>query len=105
MPNILVRNVPEAVHTVLASRAAAEGQSLQQYVLDLLAAAAARRTARETVDVWRTLVEEALASGELSPAVTTEDIVSAIHEGREERTDRILEAIDESRGRRRIDRD
>lgn len=36
MPSIQVRNVPEDVHRTLRVRAAATGQSLQEYVLDEL---------------------------------------------------------------------
>lgn len=32
MPNILVRDVPEEVHTTLQQRAEREGKSLQQYL-------------------------------------------------------------------------
>ena len=32
MPNVLVRDVPEAVHAQLAARAERAGQSLQQYL-------------------------------------------------------------------------
>ena len=49
MPNILVRNVPEKVHRTLVRRATANGQSLQQYVAELLTQQASRPTMEEVL--------------------------------------------------------
>jgi antitoxin FitA len=40
MPSVQIKNVPEDVHRVLRTRAAATGQSLQEYLLDRLTEAA-----------------------------------------------------------------
>lgn len=47
MKNVQVRNVPERVHKVLRRRAAAAGQSLQEYLLQLLEESAGRPTMKE----------------------------------------------------------
>lgn len=46
MPNILIRDIPEQVHTALQRRAEQRGQSLQQY----LAAELAHLVERPSVD-------------------------------------------------------
>jgi plasmid stability protein len=46
MPNVLVRDLPEPVHTELARRARANGQSLQQYLSQQLI----RLTQQSTLD-------------------------------------------------------
>lgn len=50
MPNITIRDVPPAVHQRLAHRAAKRGQSLQQYLVDLLTQLAAAPTMDEWLD-------------------------------------------------------
>ncbi len=40
MPNVQIKDVPDDVHAELRRRAAAAGQSLQQYLLDRLVAEA-----------------------------------------------------------------
>lgn len=45
-----IRNVPEEVRRVLKSRAAERGESLNSYVLDVLAREAARPSVREVLD-------------------------------------------------------
>jgi hypothetical protein len=50
MPNVLVRGIPEDVHTALARRAERRGQSLQQYLAGELTALAARPTLDEVFD-------------------------------------------------------
>jgi hypothetical protein len=50
VPTIQIRNVPEAVHRVYQSRAAAAGMSLQEYVLAELIRTAALRTPADLVD-------------------------------------------------------
>ncbi len=47
MPTIQVKDVPEDVHRVLRIRAADTGQSLQRFMLDLLAREAQRATVLE----------------------------------------------------------
>jgi plasmid stability protein len=44
MPSVLVRDLPDDVHTTLQQRAAASGQSLQQYLVGELTRLAARPT-------------------------------------------------------------
>jgi plasmid stability protein len=50
MRNILVRDVPDDVHAVLADRAARRGQSLQQYLAGELARLAERPALDEVLD-------------------------------------------------------
>jgi plasmid stability protein len=45
-----VRHVPADVHATLRRRAAAEGKSLQEYLLALLVAQASKPTRREVLD-------------------------------------------------------
>jgi plasmid stability protein len=49
MPSIQVKDVPEAVHAVLRRRAAAAGQSLQEYLLAHLRAEAETETVDEVL--------------------------------------------------------
>ena len=50
MPNVLVRDLPEAVHAELQRRAASHGQSLQQYLVGELKRLADRPTIDEVLD-------------------------------------------------------
>lgn len=50
MPHIQVRDVPDAVHEELTRRAAAAGQSLQQYLAAQLSLMAATPTLEEVLD-------------------------------------------------------
>lgn len=50
MPHIQVRDVPDAVHEELVRRAAAAGQSLQQYLAAQLSLMAATPTLEEVLD-------------------------------------------------------
>jgi len=77
-PNILIRDVHPDVHSVLTDRAAAAGQSLQEYLLGLVTDSARRPTLEEILAQSETEMPEL-------PAVTSEDIVGWIREGREER--------------------
>jgi plasmid stability protein len=43
MPNVLVRNLPDQIHTTLQQRAERRGQSLQQYLLSELTRLAERQ--------------------------------------------------------------
>jgi plasmid stability protein len=65
MPTIQVRNVPESVHRTLRSRAAAAGQSLQEYVLEELTDHA---QSRDIADV----IAEARAERLRQPSVTAD---------------------------------
>jgi antitoxin FitA len=50
MATIQVKNVSEAAHAVLRQRAAAAGQSLQEYMLTWIERAASRPTVDEVLD-------------------------------------------------------
>jgi antitoxin FitA len=50
MTNVLVRDVPEEVHAVLARRAESRGQSLQQYLTGELRRLAERPSLDEVLD-------------------------------------------------------
>jgi plasmid stability protein len=49
MANVLVRDVPEAVHRKLQRRAEEQGKSLQQYLAEELTRLAARPTTEEVL--------------------------------------------------------
>lgn len=50
MPNVQIKDVPEATHAVLRQRAAAAHQSLQEYLLSRLVREAAQPTLDEVLD-------------------------------------------------------
>jgi antitoxin FitA len=50
MTTIQIKNVPEEAHAVLRQRAAAAGQSLQEYMLTWIERATARPTVDEVLD-------------------------------------------------------
>ncbi len=50
MPNVLVRDLPDDVHSALQRRAVAAGQSLQQYLAHELARLAATPSMEEVLD-------------------------------------------------------
>ena len=50
MSNIQIKDVPEDVHRVLRARAAAAGQSLQEYLLRKLVAEARRPTVSDILE-------------------------------------------------------
>jgi hypothetical protein len=50
MPSVQIKDVPADVHGVLRKRAAAAGQSLQEYLLARLVADASRPTLDEVLD-------------------------------------------------------
>ena len=50
MPSVQIKSVPEDVHAVLRRRAAAAGQSLQEYLLARLTEEARRPTLEEVLD-------------------------------------------------------
>jgi len=73
MPNVQVRDVPEEVHEALVRRAAAAGQSLQQFLSVQLAEIAATPT-----------VEEILGRIERRPkgVLSADDAIEALGEDR-----------------------
>lgn len=50
MPNVLIRDLPDDVHANLQRRAAAAGQSLQQYLTDELARVAQSPTLADVIE-------------------------------------------------------
>jgi plasmid stability protein len=50
MPSIQIKNVPEETHAVLRRRAAAAGQSLQEYLRGRLIEEASRPTVNEVLE-------------------------------------------------------
>jgi plasmid stability protein len=50
MPSVQVKDVPDDVHATLRRRAAAAGQSLQEYLLERLTEEAATPTLEEVLD-------------------------------------------------------
>jgi plasmid stability protein len=50
MPNVLIRDLPDDVHANLQRRAAAAGQSLQQYLTDELERVAQSPTLAEVIE-------------------------------------------------------
>ncbi len=50
MPSVQIKNVPPGVHRVLRKRAAAAGQSMQEYLLDQLTRQAETATLEEVLD-------------------------------------------------------
>ena len=50
MPSVQIKNVPSDVHAVMRRRAAASGQSLQEYLLARLVDEASRPTLDEVLD-------------------------------------------------------
>lgn len=79
-PNVLIRDVPSGVHSVLVVRAKAQGQSLQEYLVGLLGELAQRPTMPEIMKQ----IEESVALGS-SAAMSSDDIVAIIREGRDGR--------------------
>jgi plasmid stability protein len=85
MSAIQVKNVPDDLHERLRARARAEGRSMSDYVLYLLERDLALPTTRE----WL----ERLKEDEPVTGVSSEDILTALHEGRAERDAQIQRAI------------
>lgn len=73
MPNVLIRDLDPAVHSVLSARAEARGQSLQQYLTGELTQLASRPT-----------LPEMLADLEQRPPqhIPREAILKAMRDGR-----------------------
>jgi antitoxin FitA len=85
MSAIQVKNVPDELHERLRARARAEGRSMSDYVLYVLERDLALPTTRE----WLELLKE----DEPVTGVSREDILTVLHEGREERDEQIRAAL------------
>lgn len=75
--NIQIRNVPDDVHRVLTERAAAVGQSLQEYLLGRLKADVATKDNQEILEEARRAIRE------YPEDFTTVDVAGIIREDRE----------------------
>lgn len=78
MPNVTIRNVPPEVHAVLSRRAAAAGQSLQQYLLAQLT----EMTQKLSPSEWLEEVARLQSTWPTRPTISSEEIVAAIRSGR-----------------------
>lgn len=76
--NVLVRNVPDSVHSALVRRADAEGKSLQEYLVGVLHEITDKPTMTEVMDG----VRERLAESP-GPFPTRDDIVATIRAHRD----------------------
>jgi hypothetical protein len=76
--NVLIRNVPDTVHTALVRRAEAAGQSLQEYVVGLLHEVTDKPTMSEVMDEVR-----AILARNPGPRMTREEMVAVIRERRD----------------------
>lgn len=85
---IQVKNVSPELHSRLRARARSEGRSLSDYVLDVLRRDLALPTMRE----WLAQLER----DEPVADVSSEQIVRAIREGREQRDEQIERAVTHS---------
>jgi len=72
MPHIQVRDVPDAVHEELVRRAAAAGQSLQQYLAAQLFLMAATPTLEEVLDRIERRHSGRLSAGDAVTALEAE---------------------------------
>jgi plasmid stability protein len=72
MPSVQIKDVPENVHAVLRRRAAAAGQSLQEYLLGRLVEDASRPTLDEVLDRAGQRAGGSLSLAEAARAVWTE---------------------------------
>lgn len=79
---IQIRDVPDEVHRVLKTRAAAEGLSLSDYIKRDLEELATKATIEDIVVSARARGARARALG--GPRITTEEIVAGIRESRGE---------------------
>lgn len=82
MPHIQIRNVSDEAHTRLKVRAAKCGKSLQEYMRAEIESLAAKPT-------WEELFAR-IDSSSGGSVLTTEDIVSSIHEARAEREEHLM---------------
>ena len=76
--NVLVRNVPDSVHSALIRRADAEGKSLQEYLLGVLHDVTDKPTMSEVMDDVR-----AILARNPGPFPTRDDIVATIRAHRD----------------------
>ncbi len=70
MPNLLVRDVPDAVHAALQRRAEKRGQSLQQYLATELRRIASRLPLDEVLD----RIESERTGGRVGFSTAVEDL-------------------------------
>jgi transposase len=89
MPNILIRNVPPEVHARLTAAAKENGQSLQQYVLDLISIPGRRMSHAETIAWLRTSGER--LGRHRGSAEEPKSGAEIIREGRIERTQQMYD--------------
>lgn len=73
--NITIRNVPVEVRDELAARAARSGRSLQEFLSAEFVRIASTPSAAEAA------VRARMVAG-MNPALTADEIVAAVHEGR-----------------------
>jgi plasmid stability protein len=82
---IQIKNVPPELHERLRERARRDGRNLSEYALGVLERDLTVPTTREWLDRLR--------QDEPVQGISSEDIVSLIHEGRAERDEQILGAL------------
>jgi plasmid stability protein len=75
MASVLIRDVPDGVRARLAARAAAKGQSMQEY----LKAALVEMASKPDIEEWLERVREYQARPGFK-GMTTEEIVEAVRE-------------------------
>jgi plasmid stability protein len=73
-----IRDVPEDIHATIRARAALAGKTVSQYLLEVVTGIAKQPTLQEVAD--RIKARTASGSGP-----TGDDILTALHEGRERR--------------------
>jgi hypothetical protein len=73
--NITIRNVPDEVRDELAARAARSGRSLQEFLSAEFVRIASAPSAADAV-------VRARLGASVNPALTADEIVAAVHEGR-----------------------
>ena len=73
--NITIRNVPDEVRDELAARAARSGRSLQEFLSAELVRIASTPTPAKAAARGR-------LAASVNPALSTDEIVAAVHEGR-----------------------
>ena len=72
-----IRDVPEDIHATIRARAALAGKTVSQYLLEIVTGIAKQPTLKEVAD----RIKARTAGG----GPTGEDILTALHEGRERR--------------------
>ncbi len=73
--SITIRNVPDEVRDELAARAARSGRSLQEFLSAEFVCIASTPSAAEAA-------ARARLAASVNPALSTDEIVAAVHEGR-----------------------